>query len=88
MVKAGGDRTVTWAANGGTIKKATGFPITVTVDSTTTLVVEFYTYDNGVTVFAQIHWSIQLIFYVSHWAKTTKTFQELENNPRVAYPNI
>ena len=54
VVKAGGDRTVTWAANGGTIKTATGFPAPSTVDSTTNpLVVEFYTYDNGVTVFAR-----------------------------------
>lgn len=54
VVKAGGDRTVTWAADGGTIKTATGFPTPFTVDSTTNpLVVEFYTYDNGVTVFAR-----------------------------------
>jgi|TARA_A200000159_G_scaffold21941_1_gene18802 hypothetical protein len=54
VVKAGGDRTVTWAANGGTIKTATGFPTPFTVDSTTNpLVVEFYTYDNGATVFAR-----------------------------------
>ena len=54
VVKAGGDRTVTWAANRGTIKTATGFPAPFTVDSTTNpLVVEFYTYDNGVTVFAR-----------------------------------
>ena len=54
VVKAGGDRTVTWATNGGTIKTATGFPTPFTVDSTTNpLVVEFYTYDNGATVFAR-----------------------------------
>lgn len=54
LVKSGGDRTVTWAADGGTIKTASGFPDPFTVDSTTNpLVVEFYTYDSGVTVFAR-----------------------------------
>jgi hypothetical protein len=54
IIKSGGDRTVTWASNGGTIKTASGFPTPFVVDSTTNpLVVEFYTYDNGVTVFAR-----------------------------------
>jgi len=54
IIKSGGDRTVTWAADGGTIKTASGFPSPFVVDSTTNpLVVEFYTNDNGVTVFAR-----------------------------------
>ena len=54
LVKSGGDRTVTWAADGGAIKTDANFPAPFTLDSTTNpLVVEFYTYDNGVTVFAR-----------------------------------
>ena len=71
MVKAGGDRIVI-LANGGTIKTATGFPTSFTVDSTTTLVVEFYTYDNGERI--DIGQSVNILCF-THWAKTTKTFQ-------------
>ena len=54
VTKAGGDRTVTWNVNGGTIKKNSGFPDPFVIDSTTNpKVVEFYTYDKGVTVFAR-----------------------------------
>jgi len=54
VTKAGGDRTVTWATNGGSIKKDSNFPDPFTVDSTTNPeVVELYSYDKGVTVFAR-----------------------------------
>ena len=54
VTKAGGDRTVTWNVNGGTIKKNSVFPDPFVIDSTTNpKVVEFYTYDKGVTVFAR-----------------------------------
>lgn len=54
VTKAGGDRTVTWATNGGSIKTDSNFPNPFTIDSTTDpKVVEFYSYDKGVTVFAR-----------------------------------
>ena len=31
----GGDRTITWAVNGGTLKKEAGMPIRTIADSTT-----------------------------------------------------
>jgi len=55
VTKAGGDRTITWATNGGTIK-TDGSSIwnSFLVDSTTNpKAVEFYSYDKGVTVFAR-----------------------------------
>lgn len=54
IVKAGGDRTITWESNGGTIKTESNFPAPFVIDSTTNpKVVEFYSYDKGVTVFAR-----------------------------------
>jgi len=54
LTKAGGDRTVTWATNGGSIKTDSNFPDPFTIDSTTDpKVVEFYTFDKGVTVFGR-----------------------------------
>lgn len=53
--KAGGDRTVTWAVDSGTIKNdGNSVWSSFLVNSTTNpKVVEFYSYDNGVTVFAR-----------------------------------
>ena len=54
LVKSGGNRTVTWATDGGTIKKDSNFPNPFVLDSTTDPhVVEFYSFNNGVTVFAR-----------------------------------
>ena len=54
VTKAGGDRTITWATNGGSIKKDSNFPNPFVANSTINpKVVEFYSYDKGVTVFAR-----------------------------------
>ena len=54
ILKSGGDRTITWAVNGGTLKKEAGMPDPFLADSTTNpRVVEFFSYDKGVTVFAR-----------------------------------
>lgn len=55
VTKAGGDRTISWATNGGSIKTdGSAIWSSFLVDSTTDpLVVEFWTYDNGSTVFAR-----------------------------------
>jgi len=54
LVRSGGARSVTWATNGGTIKKTSDFDSPVTLTSTVDpLIVEFFTYDKGSTVFAR-----------------------------------
>lgn len=54
VIKSGGNRTINWATNGGTIKKDSGFPVSFVADSTTDpKVVEFWSYDNGQTVYAR-----------------------------------
>lgn len=54
ILKSGGDRTITFAVNGGTLKKDANMPDPFIADSTTNpRVVEFFSYDKGVTVFAR-----------------------------------
>ena len=54
ILKSGGDRTITFAVNGGTLKKDANMPDPFIADSTTNpRVVEFFSFDKGVTVFAR-----------------------------------
>ena len=54
IVSDGNTRTLTWAASGGTIKTDGSFPSPFNVTSNSDMmVVEFWTYDQGTTVFAR-----------------------------------
>ena len=54
LIKNGADRTVSFAVNGGTLKKDSNFPDPFVVDSETNpKAIEFYSYDKGSTVFAR-----------------------------------
>jgi len=54
LIKTGVDRTVSFAVNGGTLKKDSNFPDPFVVDSETNpKAIEFYSYDKGSTVFAR-----------------------------------
>lgn len=55
IVKTGDDRTIEFDVNGGTLKTDSNFPNPFVADGeeTNPKVVEFYSYDKGVTVFAR-----------------------------------